>query len=97
MERVYIYLMHDDDAICYWRGEADDFTNPCPEMRWVPLVNDLSVGDVQNAYEAGIISFRLYIHDKHNQGELMTDFVEPWNHDLPKLPYKYKARAYIYQ
>ena len=89
--------MHDKQPVCYWRGDAADFKDHSPAIRWVPLVNDLSIGEVQNAYEAGIISFRLYIHDKYRQGELMADYIEPWNHDLPKLPFKYKARAYIYQ
>jgi len=41
--------------VCFWRGKAEDFANPNPEMKWLIMKNDLSVGVVKESYKAGMI------------------------------------------
>ena len=55
MDRVMIYLMDGDKPICYWKGQATDFTDPNPKTRWINMKNDKAIGKVDNDYEAGLI------------------------------------------
>ena len=75
---IFIYLLDGDDAICYYKGEAKDFTDPHAQLHWVPLINDRSVGDVDKAYRAGMISFKLTIHDL-SLGPLSAKDIPEWN------------------
>ena len=94
--KVFVYLMDGDDAICYFKGDAKDFTNPNAQLQWVPLVNDRSVGDVSKAYRAGMLSFKLTIHDL-STGPLDVKSLPEWNSRLPDRPASFKARCYIFQ
>lgn len=38
--RLYVYLMDGDDPVCFWQGMVSDFTNPNPEIKWLPLQCD---------------------------------------------------------
>ena len=56
MDRIYIYLMDGKDPICYWKGQASEFTDPDPQKyRWFVMKNDKALGKVENDYEAGLI------------------------------------------
>lgn len=66
-------------------------------MKWVALINDKSVNKVSKAHEAGMISFRLSIHDQTRFGDVDWDFVPAWTNILPNEPYKYPIRCNIYQ
>jgi hypothetical protein len=66
-------------------------------MKWVALINDKSVDKVSKAYKAGMISFRLSIHDRTNYGDVDWDFVPAWTNYLPDEPYRYPIRCHIYQ
>lgn len=54
-----VYLLDGDDPICYYRCRPDDFIDPDAEMQWVPLINDQAVGEITDAYKAGMVSFRM--------------------------------------
>ena len=97
MADVIVYLMDDDDPICYYRAKATEFANPNAEMKWVALTNDKSVDKVSKYYKAGMISFRLSIHDQTNNGDVDWDFVPAWTNILPDEPNQYPIRAHIYQ
>ena len=56
--------------ICYWKGNAIEFSDMNPELRWVSLVNDKSVGKVKDSFSAGMISFRLSISKKSKNGDI---------------------------
>jgi len=46
--------MDDDHPVCYWKGSILDFFNPDPQMKWYPFTNDLAVGKVKEAQDAGL-------------------------------------------
>ena len=97
MERVYIYLMDDDKPICFWRGMVSDFTNPNAAVAWVPLINDLAIGKVTKTHKAGMISFKLAIHDVERNGQIDPEYLPSWSNELPQKASLYKVRAFIYQ
>lgn len=84
--------MDGDSPVCYYRAKAKEFSNPNAEMKWVALINDKSVNKVSEAHKAGMISFRLSIHDQTNYGDVDWDFVPAWTNILPDEPYKYPIR-----
>ena len=60
---VFVYLMDGDTPVCFHRAPASDFEGPEPPLRWVPLTNDQSIGKVDDEYQAGLLSFKITIHD----------------------------------
>jgi len=52
---VFIYLMRNKVPVCFCRYKAQDFADPNPEMKWLMMKNDLSIGAVTNSYRAGMI------------------------------------------
>lgn len=66
-------------------------------MKWVALTNDKALGEVSESYKAGMISFRLSIHDQTNNGDVDWDFVPAWSMDLSDDPDQYPIRCHIYQ
>lgn len=97
MADVFVYLMDGDDPVCYYRCKASEFNKPNAELKWVPLINDLAVGSITKAYKAGMISFRLSIHNQDEFGDVDWDYVPAWSYDLSDDPDKYPIRANIYQ
>ena len=97
MEHFYVYLCDGDKHICYFKGEVADFTDPNPIHHWVALTNDLSVGNVKESYKAGMVSFKLTIHDATANGPLNTKEIPAWASKLPDRPQAFMARCYIYQ
>lgn len=55
MDKVFVYLMDGDEAICYWNGKASDFVDPNPKNKWIHLKKERAVGKVEKDYEAGMI------------------------------------------
>jgi hypothetical protein len=55
LERIYIYLIDGNEPVCFWKGNAKDFTDPNPGYKWYPLTCDLAKGKVKNIYEAGLV------------------------------------------
>ena len=89
--------MNGDDPICYYRCKASEFKQANAELKWVALVNDKSVGQVSKGYKAGMISFRLSIHNQDEYGDVDWSYVPAWSYDLSDEPDKYPIRANIYQ
>lgn len=97
MDKVYVYLMEGDKPICFWKGKVSEFTDPNPVYRWIPMKADLAIGEVKDAWEAGMISFKLSINNNTKDG--YVDFMqqENWKRLPPKRYKSYLVRAYIYQ
>lgn len=95
--RVFVYLMKGNDPICYYKAGIEEFMDPNPKFKWVELTNDLSVGKVTDAHKAGLLSFKLSIHDRKAKGPINFDTFEAWCKPPPKRLKPFKARAYMYQ
>lgn len=61
------------------------------------MTNDLAIGKVTEGYRAGIVSFRLAIHDQDHDGDVEWDYVPAWSGQPEANPGKYPIRAHIYQ
>lgn len=60
---IFLYLMDESGLpVCFFRDSLTNYTDENAPQKWVPFENDLAVGKVKNAHEAGLISFRLYAH-----------------------------------
>lgn len=70
MGKVYFYLMDGDNAVCYAKDDIENFLDPNPDLRWIELTPDLSVGKVSEPHKAGIISVKLSIHPKSEKGPI---------------------------
>lgn len=68
--RVYVYLMSGDKPVCYYKAEIEEFTDPNPNFRWVEMVPDLAVGKCTLPHKAGLLSFKLSVHDKTAKGPI---------------------------
>ena len=66
-----MYLMKGKVPVCFWRGKVADSANPSPEMKWIVLKNDLSVGEVKENYKAGMIQIRLSINSRAQSGPII--------------------------
>ena len=97
MGLVFVYLMDDDDAICYWRGNAVDFTDPDPQHRWISLKNDKAIGKVDELHEAGMIQLKLSICNLQHTPDPIWNQYKAWAHPPPKRLSTYKIRAFIFQ
>lgn len=89
---VIVYVMDGNDPICYYRAKASEFADPNAEMKWVALINDKSVGEVKEAFKAGMLAFKLSIHDQTQNGDVDWDFVPAWTEHSPDNPDKYPVR-----
>ena len=47
--------------------------DPNPKMRWIELNPDLAIGKVTEHSQAGLISFKMSIHDKAKDGPISFD------------------------
>ena len=71
---------------------------PDAPIKWVELTNDLSVGKVKESNKAGLLSFKLSIHDRTKNGPINFAKYEAWKKSSsPMRLNSYKARIYIYQ
>jgi len=60
------------------------------------MIPDKSVNKVKNFHDAGIISFRLSIHDVSKNGPVDFKKQPIWRKKVPKRSNPVKIRAYIY-
>jgi hypothetical protein len=84
MGRVYLYLLYDGKPICYYRGEIEDFMEPNATYKWVEMTPDLSMGKVSESHKAGILSFKLSIHDKTLNNAINFEEKDAWRKPPPK-------------
>lgn len=88
--------MDGDTPVSYYKDEITNFFDPNPKFKWVEMYPDLCVGKVKNTYKAGIISFKLSIHNVTDRGPIDFKNYESWKKKVPKRSLPLKIRAYIY-
>lgn len=72
---VILYLKYkgkigSEKRISFLRLNILDFLDPNPELRWVELEPDLAIGEVTEHFRAGIVGFKLSIHDIEKNGPI---------------------------
>jgi hypothetical protein len=96
--------MDGDTPVCYYKDDIANYQTTQDEngkwvsnaeYKWIPLMPDPCVNKVKNPNDAGMISFRLSIHDIGRNGDI--NFVETWKKPPGKRCNPVKIRAYIYQ
>ena len=88
--------MDGDKPICFARDHITNFTDPNAKIRWFEMVPDLSLGKIKEAHKAGIISFKMSIHDKTANGSIDFSKYAAWKKPPPKRPMNKKVRAYLF-
>jgi len=63
-----IYLNYKHERICFLRLNIVDYTNLNPELVWLDFEPDLAIGKVKEHYRAGIVGFKLSIHEVESAG-----------------------------
>ena len=97
IQRAYVYLMDGDKAVCFHRLKVSDFTNPNPELEWLPMTNDLAVGKVSHDWKAGMVSIKLSINDVTKNGPVDFKKYDCWKKPPPKRMSSWKVRAFLFQ
>ena len=59
-----------EKRISFLRINIIEFLTPNPELRWVDMEPDLAIGEVKDHFRAGIVGFRLSIHDIEKDGPI---------------------------
>jgi hypothetical protein len=88
--------MSGDKPVCYWKSDIEEFLNPNPQMKWVEMTCDLAIGKVTNPNKAGILSFKLAIHDKTKDGPINFEQFDAWKKPPPKRMNIKKVRVYLF-
>jgi hypothetical protein len=89
--------MSGSEAISYYKADIEDFMNPNPEIKWLQLTPDLSIGKIKDSYKAGIISLKISIHDKTKDGPINFKDHPTWAVEPKKRMGVKTVRAYIFQ
>lgn len=102
--------MDGDTPICFWKDDIKNYVTEEIEdkrtgrtkwvsnakYKWISLNPDPVVNKVKNPNDAGMISFRLAIHDINRNSEIK--FGDTWGNKPPKKRCDpIKIRCYIYQ
>jgi len=106
MDKIIIQLMDGDSPICYYKDDIANYKTKYNEdtmtwthdgkYKWVSLLPDPCVKKVKDPNEAGMLSFRLAIHDVSRNDQI--DFKgTPWKNKPGKRGNPVTIRAYIYQ
>lgn len=80
---VFVILLDDDKPICFYKDHIKNFTDPDADYRWVSLQPDMSVKKVKDANKAGMISFKLAIHQVTDE-EINFKEYKAWKKLPPK-------------
>jgi len=94
--RVYVYLLHGDKPVCYYKAEIEEFLDPNPQWKWIEMTNDLAIGKVSESHKAGILSVKISIHDKTKDGPISFDKFDAWKKPPPKRLNCVKVRVYLF-
>jgi hypothetical protein len=89
-------LMDGDQPVCYYVDSVSNFTNPEAEYKWISFLPDRCVGRVTNPNEAGMLSFKLSIHDVTANGPINFKEFNSWRKPPAKRAVPVIVRAYIY-
>jgi hypothetical protein len=92
---MFITLMDGDTPLCYKKFKTLLFTKPFPDWRFDSLSADLSIDQVENKNNAGIIQFRCFIRKFEEGARPMKEFIGP-NFSPGARAISYRIRAYIY-
>jgi hypothetical protein len=93
---LFVYLMLGDKPICYYKCKIEEFMDPNPIFRWIQLLNDQAIGKIVESHKAGMISFKLSIHDVTKNGSIDFMKYDSWRRPVPKRITDMKARVYIF-
>ncbi len=70
MADVFVYLLNEKgDRICYYRKNVKDCLEPEAKVEWLCFKPEFCVGVVEEAYQAGFLSLKIYIHNVTDKGE----------------------------
>jgi len=89
--------MDGDSPVCFYKDRIENFTNPDAEYKWVSLQPDKCVGKVKDANDAGMLSFKLSIHDVTANGPIRFKDHKAWSKAPQKRALPVTIRAYVYQ
>lgn len=95
--KIIILLMDGDSPVCYYIDSIKNYTNPNAEFKWVSFIPDRCVNKVREANDAGMISFKLSIHDVSRNGPINFKDFDSWKKAPSKRAIPVVIRAYIYQ
>jgi len=97
--------MDGDSPVCYWKDDIENYQTEYDyalgkwvgksQYKWISLIPDPCVNKVKSPNDAGMISFRLSIHDIGRNGDI--NFVDTWKRPPKKRCNPVKVRCYIYQ
>ena len=83
--------------MCFYIEHISSFLNPNATFKWVPLKPDPAVGEVKNTNDAGMLSFKISIHDVSANGAINFKEFDAWKKPPAKRAIPVVIRAYIYQ
>jgi len=89
--------MDDDSPVCYYKDTIRNFMNPNAEYKWVSFKPDPCVKKVKDVNDAGMVSFKLSIHDVTANGAINFKDYDAWKKTPSKRAIPVTIRAYIYQ
>jgi hypothetical protein len=83
--------------VCYYLDSVRNFFDPNPKFKWVEMCPDRCVNKVKESHKAGIISFKISVHNVTDRGPIDYKNFDSWRKKVPKRSLPIKIRAYIYQ
>jgi len=89
--------MDGESPVCFYKDHINNYLDPNAKYKWVSLSPDLSIGKVTNPNEAGLVSFKLSIHDVTKNNAINFKDYDAWKNNPAKRAHAIKIRAYIYQ
>ena len=98
--RLYIYLLNEDDVpVSYWWGPLSEFKTLDAKWRWIQLKPDRSYGEIEEDYQAGMVSVKIGVARlaQHGNGSINWKGLKAWEKNPPKRVMAYTLRAFIFQ
>ena len=94
--KILILLMDEDKPVSYFIDSIMNYTDPDAKYHWISLLPDRCVGSVDSPNDAGIISFKLSIHDVTTNDKINFADYNSWKKPPSKRANTINIRAYIY-
>ena len=89
--------MEDSYPVCYYKDSIFNFMDPNAEYKWVSFKPDNCVKRVKDVNDAGMVSFKLSIHDASVNDSIDFKKFDAWKKAPSKRAIPVTIRAYIYQ
>lgn len=96
MDRVFVYLMDGENPICFWKGSVSDFNDPNPKAKWLNMKADKAIDKVDKEYEAGMIQFKMSVHETTDKGPVNFSSYDAWKKPIPRQLMAKRIRCYIF-